>query len=192
MLTFDELALLARENEPMTPTLLMLAGSFTLTAGEAGVTLTPEETCIAGTCVVTGGAKAAEDGTWRFDSGVRVKWTSHTEGTLSLDGDTWVAAQLTFATPSEPPPPDLEVRWHTPTTASMRRGAGPWTSASLQSPVAAASPWKGTPGERLTAGWTFTEGAEVVKCPGNVGGIWERKRDGPRDRASAPSRGSRP
>ncbi|MCB9670799.1 MAG: hypothetical protein H6734_15065 [Alphaproteobacteria bacterium] len=47
---------------------------------------------------------------------------------------------------------EVEVRWDTPTTARMRRGAGPWVAARLKSPVAGESPWKGTPGEGLTVG----------------------------------------
>lgn len=159
-----------------------LTGGWTLESDGGAYTLDRRQVCVDGTCSRVEDVRIREDGVWTVG--------------------------------------ELEVRWHTPTTASMRRGTGPWTRAQLRSPVAADSPWKGSAGERLTAGWghgvlpgfwqsatyhceegtqawlfrpvvkselelivrpgpegwTFTEGAEVVKCPGNFGGVWERKR----------------
>ena len=162
----------------MTPTLLMLTGSFTLAAKDARVTLTPKETCIAGDCAATGSAKAADDGTWLFDSGVRVKWTSNTEGTLSLDGDSWVPAQLTFATPSEPTPPGLEVlgqhhsgiapgRW-TRETNDCDRARPVW----VFTPIVRDQPTLGA--YARSEGWAVRTGVRVVMCSdaqGQFGGV---------------------
>jgi hypothetical protein len=48
---------------------------------------------------------------------------------------------------------EFEVQWSSPTKARMRPKGGSWVPATLQSPVADASPWEGTPGARLTASW---------------------------------------
>jgi hypothetical protein len=167
----------------MTVLVVTLTGGWTLASDGDDYTLDRRQVCVDGTCARVEQVRIRDDGVWTVG--------------------------------------DVEVRWDSATTARMGRGAGPWTPAVLRSPVAAASPWEGTPGERLTAGWghgvlpgfwqsatyhceegtqawlfrpivktepelgvrktadgwAFSEGAEVVECPGDVGGIWERKRE---------------
>jgi hypothetical protein len=157
---------------------LILAGFFTLSAKDAEVRLTPKETCIAGDCVATGDAKVADDGTWVFDSGIRVKWSSNTEGTLSLDGRTWVDAELAFTTPSETPPTGIEVlgqhhpgvapgRW-TRETADCDRKQTVW----VFTPIVKEQPTLGA--YARDDGWAIRTGVRVVMCSdsqGQFGGV---------------------
>lgn len=158
--------------------LLLLAGSFTLTAEDARVSLTAKQTCIAGDCVPTGHPEVADDGTWLFDAGVRVKWSSNTQGTLSLDGRTWVGAQLTFPTPSEAPPRGIDVlgqrhaglapgRW-TRETADCDRARPVW----VFTPIVENQPTLGL--YPRGDGWAIRTGVAVVMCSdaqGQFGGV---------------------
>jgi hypothetical protein len=162
----------------MTPTLLTLAGSFTLSAPDAQLTMSPREICIRRDCVSTGQASVDADGTWRFGSGVWMRWSSNVDASVSLDGRTWVDAKLSFLTPSESPPRGLEVlgerhpgvapgRW-TRETDDCDRRRPVWVFV----PIVAGQPSMGAYPRR--EGWAVRTGVDVVMCSdakGTFGGV---------------------
>lgn len=165
----------------MTPmTILQLAATpWTLTAVDAGVTLTARKACIADTCVTTGSPKLEEDGTWRFDVGVRVRWTSHTTAEVSLDGKSWSPGALTFATTAEEPPSGLTVlgayaspspgRWSKQTVA-CDRSKPVWVFAPIVRQQLSLAAYPGT-----EATWAVRTGVTMVMCDdagGQYGGVY--------------------
>jgi hypothetical protein len=159
----------------MTPiTILQLAATpWTLTAPDVEVTLSARKACIAGVCAATGSPKLEEDGTWLFDSGVRVRWTSHNTAEVSLDGTAWSPGGLTFATAADAPPSGLTVlgtahaspspgRWSQETVA-CDRSKPVWVFAPIarDQPSVAAYP--------ATPSWSVRTGVTVVMCSDDAG-----------------------
>lgn len=161
---------------------LTLAGGWTLESDGGAYTLDRRRVCVDGNCSPTEEVALRADGAWTVGA-LEIRWDSPTRARVRHGSGPWVAATLRSPVGTTSP-------WEgTPggrLTAQWGHGVLPgfWQSATyhceegttawLFRPVVASEPELVV--RKGADGWIFTEGAEVVKCPGNFGGVWEKKR----------------
>jgi hypothetical protein len=159
-----------------------LNGGWTLVSDGGATTIGHRKVCIDETCTPTPDVQIREDGIWVVGE-LEVQWTSPTKARVRNAGGPWTSAQLTspVADPSPwsgTPGERLTVAWDHGVLPGYWQSATyhceQGTTAWVFNPVVESEP------ELIVrsddSGVHFGERAEIVLCPGNFGGIWERER----------------